>query len=382
MVEAAGVAAVLYKQQQHMPSVEHAGGLHSQQQEGTVSLQQQQQLSGIPEDADGCQAGSVGAADPADDSQAQQLELQLQHCSININRSSGHGGSRPQSALSAAAPAHMLNPEPPATSPARASEASGLGLRLDAGCSSPTTAAVGGPTAGHSPGPATARGRSSSGSNGIAGGGAGSLSGCGTRGLSGSGASTSRSRAASSPGGGGRSGGATAAAAVLEGPTVPAINAAAAAAAAEIVQAIQTAPASQRALAAAAGGSAVLAAAAGDAADGVGGAGSDGSIRVKVPGVAGPVKLVSAQAAAAAAAAAASAAAALAGPSAAEGGGASQAKGSQQCCEEALPDLGCDVDGQPLSRRLRHQEGLAEWTGVAASTGNSGCASGGGIVFE
>lgn len=30
-----------------------------------------------------------------------------------------------------------------------------------------------------------------------------------------------------------------------------------------------------------------------------------------------------------------------------------------------LPDLGLDEEGQPLSRRLKHQEGLATWAGAA-----------------
>lgn len=29
--------------------------------------------------------------------------------------------------------------------------------------------------------------------------------------------------------------------------------------------------------------------------------------------------------------------------------------------EEGLPDLGLDDEGQPLSRRLKHQEGLVTW---------------------
>lgn len=124
------------------------------------------------------------------------------------------------------------------------------------------------------------------------------------------------------------------------------INAAAAAAAVELAAAIHSAPASQRALAAMAAG--------GAAATGTAAAG-DGVVRVKVPGVAGHVELVS------------EAAGAAAGDSgsegtAAEGLGDEAGEGGAEGEEEGrLPDLGAGEDGQPLSRKLRRQEGLVSW---------------------
>lgn len=80
---------------------------------------------------------------------------------------------------------------------------------------------------------------------------------------------------------------------------------------------------------------------------------------VQVPGVAGPVELVSAQSAAAAAA-----------PAGGADGDDARAADTDSpdnaaAAEEVLPDLGLDEEGQPLSRRLKHQEGLATWAGAA-----------------
>lgn len=122
------------------------------------------------------------------------------------------------------------------------------------------------------------------------------------------------------------------------------INAAAAAAAAELAAAIHSAPASQLALAAMAAG--------GTAATG------DGVVRVKVPGVAGAVELVSEAAAGAAAGDSGSEGAAASEGRVGEEGGDGVAEGEE---EGRLPDLGAGEDGQPLSRNLRQQEGLASW---------------------
>lgn len=79
--------------------------------------------------------------------------------------------------------------------------------------------------------------------------------------------------------------------------------------------------------------------------------------------MAGPVELVSAQAAAAAAAA--QAAGGADGDDARAADADSPDDAAAAAAEEVLPDLGLDEEGQPLSRRLKHQEGLATWAGAA-----------------
>jgi hypothetical protein len=94
-------------------------------------------------------------------------------------------------------------------------------------------------------------------------------------------------------------------------------------------------------------------------AGGTAAAAGDGVVRVKVPGVAGPVELVSE---------AAAAAAALAGDGGCDGAAAEGLgeEGVEEGEEEGrLPDLGAGEDGQPLSRNLRQQEGLTSWATVA-----------------
>lgn len=136
------------------------------------------------------------------------------------------------------------------------------------------------------------------------------------------------------------------------------INAAAAAAAAELAAAIHRAPASQLAL------QQWAAMAAGAAATGTEDAGG-GVVRVKVLGVAGSVELVSEAAGAAAGDNGSE------GAAAAEGLGEEGGEGGTGGEEEGrLPDLGAGEDGQPLSRKLRQQEGLTSWAtvGQPAST--------------
>jgi len=309
LVEAAGIGPVVYEQEPAAAAAHEAVCLPQHDQH------EQQQLEVVPEDEVGQVTSAVAEADgvpAAAGHQGEVRELQDRSQSSRTRGSSSCSSRRPQTTPAApAAPqaasagaieavgAFIPSSGPPSpTSPGRGSSA-GQCLRLDR-C---TSTAAGGSV------PSTARGNSSS---------SGARVSC-------SGANTSRSRAGSS-----------AVVRAPEGATVPIINAAAAAAAAEILQAIQRAPASQRAAAAAA-------------------AAGDGSIKVKVPGVAGPVELVSAEAAAAAAAGGSDS---TAGPrcEGADGAEAAAAGG-----EEALPDLGEDEEGQPLSRRLRHQEGLASW---------------------
>jgi hypothetical protein len=149
------------------------------------------------------------------------------------------------------------------------------------------------------------------------------------------------------------------------------IHAAAAAAAADLAAAILSAPASQCALAAVAAGTAAIAAA-------------DGSIRVKVPGVAGPVELVSAAAAADAAVTGGkdgqrSGQGGVSHRTGTEGWQEGDAEGAGGEWEEVLPDLGMGEDGQPLSRSLRQREGLASWGAGAWEGVKQGTSSGGGI---
>lgn len=157
----------------------------------------------------------------------------------------------------------------------------------------------------------------------------------GKRGSSSSGASTSR---ASGSGDNTSSGGTVVAA------SLPGITLAAAAAAAELAAAVHSSPASQRALA--------------DAAAEI------GSLQVRVRGVAGLVDVWSAAAADDDAgcmathldAAEAAAAASLAADSEAA---------ADNDADAALPDLGADEDGLPLSWRQRQQEGLQSWSQAA-----------------
>jgi hypothetical protein len=156
-------------------------------------------------------------------------------------------------------------------------------------------------------------------------------------------------------------GGVAAAAAAV--PPVP-IDTAAAAAAADIEHAVQAVPASQRAAAAAA---AVSGAA--------GRCSSPGgkSVRVRVPGVARHIEAVTSPAGTGLAAnASADAAVAAAGGQVVpkldlrqqHGAGSSSssaAAAAAAAVDEVLPDLGDDGCGQPLSRRVRQQQGLQSW---------------------
>lgn len=151
-------------------------------------------------------------------------------------------------------------------------------------------------------------------------------------------------------------------------PPIP-IDAAAAAAAADIEHAVQSAPASQRAAAASqqTAGPAVGSVSLGGAK----------SVRVRVPGVAGHIEVVTtAPSFPAVAAAAAGQTFSSSGSNGVVDPGVATAlavpklelrhHGMQSATavpEEPLPDLGDDETGQPLSRRARQLEGLTSWSG-------------------